>query len=177
LQQTFDGYQIIPRAELLAYILHFSSGRPAWLEPVIASAVAAIETMPLGTGGGDDLVYAIRLAGAAQLAEERRWRLQQRVRAAADDSVTRDPAQWSSYSIPPLKLAPTPDSLVADLFAEDTARNLDYLLETQQAGGYWEPTWNWGDFYPDVWPTARDEWRGELTLHNLLSLRDYGRLA
>ncbi|MFN2142254.1 MAG: hypothetical protein ACK2U5_17330 [Candidatus Promineifilaceae bacterium] len=177
LSVTFDAFQIIPRAELVAYLHAFSDlALEPWLEDVTEAAVLAVDGLPLGGGGGDDLVYALRLAGAEHLSAENRELLQRRVREAAPAAVTRDPARWATYSIPPLKLAPSPDSLVADLFAEDIQKNLDYVIDRQTAGGYWEPTWDWGGFYPDAWQGARDEWRGEITLHNLLALRAYGRL-
>ena len=177
LSATFDAYQVIPRAELVAYLHAFSDLVPEpWLEDVTKAAVLAVDGLPLGGGGGDDLVYALRLAGAEHLSSKNRQLLRRRLREVAPAAVTRDPARWASYSIPPLKLAPSPDSLVADLFPEVIQENLDYVIDTQTAEGYWEPTWDWGGFYPETWPTARDEWRGELTLHNLLSLHAYGRL-
>lgn len=177
LASTFDEFQIIPRAELVAYLLHFSDPAPApWLVEVTQAAVLAVEHLPLGGGGGDDLVYAIRLAQADGLAEDDRDRLLHRVREVAPAAVTRDPQKWETYSIPPLKLAPTPESPVGDLFPDDLQRNLDFIIDKQSAAGNWEPTWTWGDFYPDVWPAAREEWRGEITLHNLLSLQAYGRI-
>lgn len=178
LSATFDAYQIIPRAELVAFLHHFSE--PAlepWLEKTTGAAILAVEGLPLGGGGGDDLVYTARLAGAAHLSQDQRDRLLRRLREAAAASVTREPAEWAAYSIPPLKLAPAPGSFLADLFPEAIQQNLDYLIERQAPLGHWEPTWTWGDFYPEVWPAARDEWRGEITLQNLLTLRAYGRVA
>jgi hypothetical protein len=130
----------------------------------------------MGGGGGDDIVYALRLAQEVRLDAADRERLLRRVREVAAASVARDPEQWATYSIPPLKLAPTPASPAADLFPEAIQRNLDYLIDTQSIDGYWDTTWTWGDFYPEVWPQARDEWRGEITLHALLSLKAYGRI-
>ncbi|MFN2173661.1 MAG: hypothetical protein ACK2U0_10555, partial [Candidatus Promineifilaceae bacterium] len=178
LARTFDEFQIIPRAELVAFLYHFANPAPAqWLVKVKDAAVLAIKHLPLGGGGGDDIVYALRLAQTKELPPADSESLIRRMREVAAASVTRDPEQWAAYSIPPLKLAPSPSSLLTDLFPEEIEQNLDYLVGTQTDGGYWEPTWTWGDFYPDSWPKARDEWRGEITLHNLLSLQAYGRLT
>jgi hypothetical protein len=176
LADTFDEFQIIPRAELVSSLYYFAGLAP-WMVKVKNAAVLAIENLPMGGGGGDDIVYAQRLAGESNLETDDQQRLLRRVREVAAASVTRDPAQWAAYSIPPLKLAPFPSAVVADLFPEDIEKNLDYLIDNQNEGGYWEPTWTWGDFYPQTWPTARDEWRGEITLHNLLSLHAYNRIA
>lgn len=177
LAATFDEFQIIPRAELVAYLIYFSGPTPEpWLVKVKDAAILAIENIPMGGGGGDDIVYALRLAQEKRLQVADRERLLRRVREVAAASVARDPAQWETYSIPPLKLAPTPASPAADLFPEDIQRNLDYLIDKQTAAGFWNPTWTWGELYPEAWPRALEEWRGEITLHNLLSLQAYGRI-
>jgi hypothetical protein len=179
LPRTFDDFQIIPRAELVACLWRFAApGQFAWLGDVTNAAVRAVDKLPLGGGGGDDLVYTIRLAVAEGLAEVYRQAVLRRVREVTPGAVTRDPQQWRSYSIPPLKLAPSPQSPVADLLGEELlAQNLDFMIEQQAGDSAWNPTWSWGGFYAEAWPVAHEEWRGELTLHNLLTLRDYGRLA
>ncbi len=178
LANTFDHFQVIPRSELVAFLYHFSDQEQApWLEDMTKSTVAALENMPLGTGGGDDLVYAIRLATAERLPDNYRQRVMRRVREVTPEVVTRDPKEWEKYSIPPLKLAPSPNSPVADLLTDVLEKNLDFVIEQQTADGFWEPTWTWGEFYPDIWPIARDEWRGVITYHNLCSLKACGRLA
>ena len=91
--------------------------------------------------------------------------------------IERDPAAWASYSVHPLKVAPRPDSMLAEMLWDDIQVNLDYLIETQTEMGSWEPNWTWGDLYPDVWPLAKKEWSGHITLENLLTLRAYGRIA
>ena len=128
-------------------------------------------------GGGDTLVYALRLADAPELANNFKSRLEPRLREVADQIVTRDPKAWSSYAAPPLKLSPNPDSLVTDLMPDDLQVHLDYLIEQQTPEGSWEPTWNWGDFYPTDWEQAKQEWRGVLTLDSLISLRVFGRIT
>jgi hypothetical protein len=99
-----------------------------------------------------------------------------RVRDVVPTAVTRDPRQWGSYCIRPLKLAPTPHSLVADLLWDDLQVNLDYEIDHQTAEGTWDPVWTWGDLYPDVWERAKLEWRGHLTLNMLTTLGAYGRI-
>lgn len=176
--RTFDDFQVNPRADLLASLYDYAPLLPPDLLNGLAEAtVRAIERLPLGGGGGDDLVAVLRLAQAEGMPQAYRQRVLERARESAPAAVTRDPQQWSIYSTPPLKLAPAPGSPLAGLLQEDVARHLDYLINTQAPEGYWDTTWSWGDFYPDVWPQAQCEWRGEITLHNLRSLRAYGRLA
>ncbi len=180
LARTFDDYLVIPRAGILTALYHYAELLPAdWLTAVTEKAVRDIENMDTEKfgGGGDGLVYSLRLAEAPGLASTYKSRLMPRLRDIADAIVSRDPRAWSSYSAPPLKLAPTPDSPIADLLADDLQIHLDYLIEQQTTEGFWEPTWSWGDFYPGEWFQARQEWRGILTLDMLLALRAFNRIA
>lgn len=178
LARLFDGFVINPRAEIVGLLHHYSSPVPAgWLEDVTECTIADIEVIEaLGTGGGDDLCQALSLAEMEQLPQHFRDRVIARVRDVVPTAVTRDPQQWRSYCIPPLKLASTPHSLAADLLWDDLQVNLDYEIDQQTAEGTWDPVWTWGDFYPDVWEQARLEWRGHLTLNTLTTLNAYGRI-
>ena len=179
LARTFDDFRVIPRAGILADLYHYSELVPAeWLEAVTEATVLDIEQLPtekLG-GGGDALIYALRLAGVPGLPHTYKSRLAPRLREVANDVVTRDPTQWSSYCIPPLKIAPSPKSLVADVLAEDVQVYLDYIIDQQSPTGCWEPTWSWFGSYPQQWEQAKIEWRGALTLEMLLALRAFDRI-
>ena len=50
------------------------------------------------------------------------------------------------------------------------------VVREQTTDGSWAPTWSWADEFPDVWPVARREWQGVLTLDALRTLRAFGRL-
>ncbi len=179
LAETFDKYLIIPRAGILALLYHYAELVPAdWLATVTTVAMTTIQTMTDAQfdGGGDTLGYTQHLAAAPNLPAEFRAYLVPRIKTIAAQNVERDPAKWTEYCAPPLKFAPNPDSIAADALADCIPTQLDYLIETQTPAGYWDVNWTWGDFYPEVWPQARQEWRGDLTLANLLTLRAYGRL-
>jgi len=178
LARTFDGFRIIPRAEIVGLLYHYATLVPTeWLNAVTESTVAYIETVEkLGTGGGDDIVYALSLAETEELPEHLISRLVKRIRAVTPSVVSRDPQQWSSYCIAPLKLATSPRSIVADLLGEALQAHLDYQIEHQTSKGTWEPTWNWGKFYPEAWEQAKQEWRGSLTLDTLTTLRAFDRI-
>ena len=177
LARTFDGFLIIPRAEIVSLLHHFSPLVPDdWLNDVTERTVTDIEAIEaLGTGGGDDLRYALGLAEMEELPQHFRHRLLARIRAVIPTVVNRDPQEWGSYCISPLKLAPSPQSSVADLLWDDLQVHLDYQIDHQTPEGTWDPVWTWGDFYTDVWEQAKLEWRGHLTLNNLITLRAFGR--
>ena len=179
LARTFDGFTLIPRAELLASLYDYASLVPAnWLHDVTEDTVRALEAQePLGGGGGDDdLAYAIELAEADGLPADLKARLIERIRAAVPAVVIRDPQQWASYCVAPLKLMRSPHSVAADLIADALAEHLDYTIDHQTDEGTWEPNWSWGEMYPEAWPQAKLEWRGEITLATLTTLRAFGRV-
>lgn len=178
LARTFDDFVVIPRAELVGLLHDYASIVPArFLRDITETTVRGIETIePLGSGGGDDLVYALSLARTEALSDAHRDRLLARIRSVVPAVVSRDPEQWSGYCIAPLKIAPSPRSPVAGLIRDELQAHLDYQIEHQGADGSWDPVWNWGDAYPEAWEQARLEWRGHLTLETLTSLRAYGRI-
>ena len=67
-------------------------------------------------------------------------------------------------------------SFAVCLIGDDVQAHLDYQIDHQTPEGTWDPVWTWGDFYPEVWPQARQEWRGHLTLETLTSLQAFGRI-
>jgi len=178
LARTFDGYLIIPRAQLVGLLHHFSDSVPAqWLEDLTERTVSDVETIEaLGTGGGDDLAYALALAEERTLPEQFRMRLLRRIRAVVPRAVSRDPAEWNSYCIHPLKIVHRPDSPVADQIWDAIQADLDYQIDHQHPEGTWEPVWTWGGAYPSAWEQARQEWRGHLTLETLTILQAFGRI-
>ena len=180
LAQTFDKFKVIPRAGILLSLYHYAEIVPAdWLAEVTDQTIESIESLQTERfgGGGDTLVYALRLAQAPGLPDPLKARLWPFLRDVADAVVARDPDEWSGYSTPPIKLAPTPGSPVAELLADDLQVYLDYMVDQQTFDGAWEPTWHWGENYPDDWVQAKKEWRGILTLDALIALRAFDRLA
>lgn len=179
LARTFDHFVIIPRAQIVGLLHHYAQLVPrAWLDTVTEDAVTTIETLEdqAFAGGGDTLRYALDLAETEPLPQRLRDRLVPRLRSHADRIVCRDPEEWEGYCPTPLKIAPSPRSVVADLLGDDLQAQLDYAIEHQTALGAWEPTWTWGDSYPQVWKQAELEWQGHLTLETLTSLRAFGRI-
>jgi hypothetical protein len=178
LARTFDDFEIIPRAEIVALLYHYAALVPAdWLHDVTEETVRAIEAAePFGSGGGDDLAYATELAEVDALPADQKARLVERIRATVPAAVVCDPAQWASYCLAPLKVVRSPHSVAADLIADALAEHLDYTIDHQTDAGTWEPTWSWGEIYPEVWPQAKLEWRGEITLATLTVLRAFGRV-
>jgi hypothetical protein len=179
LAHTFDDFLIIPRASVVGLLHHYAALVPAgWLAEVTEQTVATLETIEddAFAGGGDSLRYALRLAETKALPQSYRDRLAPRLCRLSRKFVSCDPQEWGGYVATPLKVAPTPDSLVADVLQGGLEKHLDYQIDHQSPEGTWEPTWTWGDSYPDVWEQVKREWRGELTLRTLTALQAFGRI-
>ncbi|MFO7942906.1 MAG: hypothetical protein R6U51_01150 [Anaerolineales bacterium] len=178
LSELFDGFRIIPRALILAGLHHYAAMLPSgWLGEATESTVWYIETVEvLGEGGGSDLEYAIALAEAENLPEGMAKRLKARIREAIPEAVVRDPERWDTYCIKPLGIAPRPDALGADLLEKELQVHLDYKIAHQTPQGTWDPTWSWGESFPDTWTQARREWQGILILESLSQLKAFNRL-
>jgi hypothetical protein len=179
LADTFDDFAIIPRAQIIGTLLHFSTLVPRdWLQDLTDQAVLAIEHADVEAfgGGGDALRYALDLAESENLPLHFRERLLPKLRAATLSVVSQDPDEWGTYCAPPLKIAPKPNSIMANLLDSALPVHLDYQVAHQSPEGNWEPVWDWGDTFPEAWQQARQEWRSHLTLDTLTSLRAFGRL-
>ncbi len=178
LVSTFDGYQVIPRAKIVGLLHHYADLVPEeWLDSITAQTVAGIETItPFGSGGGDDLVYALSLAEEVSLAEQFRARIVKRLRTVVPEVVSQNPEEWGSYCISPLKIVTSPQSPIADLIWDAVQEHLDYQIDHQTQEGAWDPVWSWGDFYPDAWQGAKVEWQGYLTLATLMALKVFNRI-
>jgi hypothetical protein len=176
-RRNFAGFRVVPRAKMLAALWYFRDVVPdVFLHPVTDDTVAAIESLAEEAFWVDAYAEAAELADAPGIRPEWRARLAARLIPLARAHVTRDPAQWSTYSTPPLRLAPAPRSLLAAAVADIVPDQLDYLITIQPDDGAWRPTWNWGDRYPEAWKVAEREWRGIVTLQTLLALNAYGRI-
>ncbi len=178
LARSFDDFLVIPRAQIVGLLWHYSLTPPSdWLESLTEQTVSDIENIePFGSGGGDDLHYALSLAETEALPARFKARLVRRLREAIPATVNRDPAMWSSYCIRPLKVVSSPDSVAADLLQDEVQANLDYLIDEQTPEGSWDPVWSWGELYPADWKRAKQEWRGCLTLEALTTLQTFGRI-
>lgn len=172
----YDQFGLNPNAELLG-VLHVRRDEVAdeVLERVAAGVLACL-AVP-GDLEMHDLLCCLRLDRTPDLPPQ----LAEAVRGKIVDSLPgvlgRDRAAWEAYSLRPLQVVDTPDSPFLPGLEEAVQDNLDYEIETQEPDGSWLPRWSWGDSYPEVWPVARREWAGVLTLGTLRTLQRFGRVA
>ncbi len=164
-----------PTAELAAGLYPYAKLLPpSFLERITEFSLSYLEAQqdPLDM---HDLVCLCRLA--ERLPPDVARRTWPRLERAALVVVARDPASWSNYGPQPLNFIFSPPSPLASSLASALEANLDYRIETQGTDGSWAPNWSWGDFYPEAWPKARQDWQSVLTLETLLTLQRFGRLG
>ena len=178
LAKTFHDFLIIPRVLILGSLHAYAALVPRELLERLTDAVslALAEVPVLGTGGGSDLEYAAYLATAPGLPSSARNLVTERVTSAVPKVTVRNPEEWSAYCLTPLRAAPLPTSLGASEIRETLDTHLDWMIDHQAEDGAWNPTWSWFGHYDEVWPDAKREWKGHLTLETLLSLKAFHRL-
>ncbi|MCP5094441.1 MAG: hypothetical protein GY943_02685 [Chloroflexi bacterium] len=162
-----------PRPEIVGYLLD-------WGDKQLAAALLTA-VLTLAATQDEIEMHALfcyqRLLQTRALPQDARDHLLPLVEKWAVQHVETNPEKWGGYGLRPLAVAPTPDSPLAARFADAIDQELAYIIQTQQDDGAWWPTWSWGDSYSDVWPRAKEMWKGQLTLQTLRQLRAYGRLA
>ncbi|WP_347549975.1 hypothetical protein ABFG93_00115 [Pseudalkalibacillus hwajinpoensis] len=86
------------------------------------------------------------------------------------------PEKWDHYGVQPIVLADSEQSPFFKELNQEINVNLDYIVDKQQRDGSWEPSWSWGQ-YNDEWEIAKQEWKGYLTVQQLMVLSEFGRIA
>ncbi|TKD71303.1 hypothetical protein [Pseudalkalibacillus hwajinpoensis] len=85
------------------------------------------------------------------------------------------PEKWDHYGVQPVVLAESDQSPFAEELNQELHVNLDYIVDKQLADGSFEPNWEWGQ-YEDEWKKAKGEWKGYLTVQQLIVLSQFGRI-
>ncbi|EGA91031.1 hypothetical protein GPDM_02045 [Planococcus donghaensis MPA1U2] len=161
-----------PTAEIIGLLHHYQNLVPAdFLEEITSRALNYLNN--LTTYEPHELLSFLKLY--KQLPASQQAVIFQKLSDILKECVTTDSNQWDSYSLQPLQVVSTPNSDFYDLFKETIPENLTYVIQKQTKDGYWNPTWQWGQFEKE-WEVAKQEWQGVLTLANLKILRAFNAL-
>jgi len=166
-----------PRAEILGYLYEYPDQLPAHMRQQVSDSVLAYLLSQPDSLEMHDLMCYIRLYETPSLPETLKQILFDKLKRVVENVVSRDPAQWAGYGLPPLTVVNSPTSPFAFLFQNELAANLDFMIDRLDDAGYWNPNWFWGDIWPDAWAQAEKDWRGVLTLANLRILGAFDRLG
>jgi hypothetical protein len=170
------GFRANPGAEIVGYLWHYSTlVDEEFLDQRTETTLSHLESLATQMDMHDLLCY-LSLLESNNLPDGERIQIGLKLLQASSEIVTRDPDKWSTYSVKPLWLAPSPSSAVFEDLQAEVHLNLDYEIENQKEDGAWHPFWSWDNEYTEAWETAKQEWKGVLTLKTLLSLKAYDRL-
>ncbi|GAA5511420.1 hypothetical protein Dcar01_00129 [Deinococcus carri] len=176
LAQAFGGFQVNPRAELVARLWRWPELLPEGLLSQLTVEVRDAVLAGLDAGDVNGHHTAAVFAQQPEVPEEYREPALEYLRDVLPDRVARLPEEFAGYGLSALAVAPTPASPLAHALEEPLAAALTHLLTSQAEDGAWGPTWSWSGQFPEAWPQAEAEWRSVLTLEALRTLRDWGRL-
>lgn len=173
----WNGFRFNPRAEIAGYLQDYADLVPHALrarvtKKLLTDLEAGVDKLEM-----HDVICCVRLAESKDLPEAVRRDLMARLTPIVDRKVSRDPSEWGGYVLWPLEVVGHPASPFAGLLADAVARQLDFEIARQAESGAWEPTWTWGDRHPDVWPQAKRDWSGVLTVRVLRILKRFGRIT
>jgi len=176
-EEAFRGFWANPRASVIAYLQRFQRLAPSpFLEVARQSVIDDLMRYPQRMEMNDLLCF-IELLETDNLPRENRESILDKLRRAVPQSVETDPDKWLEYTLQPVQAVRSPESPLAGTIDPAVIEaNLDFMLSQQGADGAWSPVWSWDFIDADAWAAAEREWKGVITLNNLLTLRDYGRL-
>lgn len=164
-----------PSAEIVGYLHRYASLVPAnLLDEATRRAEANLNSSPIITGEAPQKYNVMCWERAAKWLPES---LGTAVTAAIRRTfATYDTIQAGTFDeLNILHLAPTPDAILAQVAPDVIQQALDDEIDNQADDGGWWPGWHWGQ-YEDVWPIAKQEWAGKITVDTLHTLQNYGRI-
>ncbi len=173
----WGGYIDNPRPDVLAELHFFACTQTAALREHVTMLTLKRLQAPEDHLEMHGLMCYLSLYKAPELSPTLKAALKERLPRWIDHAAERNPAKWSGYGLRPLDVAPSAESPWRAQLADAVETNLDYLIRNQTVEGCWDPHWNWGDSFPEAWPSAKRKWQAVLTLANLRTLRSYGRIA
>jgi hypothetical protein len=161
-----------PSTEIIGLLHHYKGLVPAeFLDDVTKFAIDYVHN--LHKYEHHELLSFLKLS--EKLSDKEYNFISNKLRVMVKACVTDDPEKWDFYCLQPIQVVKSSSSEYYDLFADIIPINLDFIVRKQSQDGYWEPTWSWGQF-EEEWETAKEEWRGWLTLEYLRILRSFGRI-
>lgn len=160
-------------AELLGYLtVHQSKLKHLLLQPLKDQALNNIESIKSFESFHELYCYAHMIE-----ASETFNHLSSKVSEGIMAMVEQDPSQWyQSYSPAPLNFINDKNRLYG-IPMPLINKNLDLLIERFENEGLLTPHWDWNDeLYKDNMSSARNEWKGVLTIETLEKLLIFDRI-
>ena len=129
----------------------------------------------MGLGGLAELMPVLRALGVEGLDYDL---LQARLFERGNQSIERDPAKWSQYTVRPSQLIRGPESPFYPGNEALVEKEIDFLLATREPGGVWPITWTWFGLmeqYAPQFAISENWWKATRAMETLAFLRAFGR--
>ncbi|WP_099156825.1 hypothetical protein [Virgibacillus ndiopensis] len=162
-----------PSAEIVGYLNYYNSLVPKdFLGSLNTLALDELTKLPEQIEMHDFACYQRLLESApTPIANEILKRLEKSVALTNFDK-----SKWSEYGITPLQVCSKPESPFYKLVEDGIDDNLDFVINNFTEEGSWKPNWSWFGQYDEEWKLAELDWKGYITLKNLLLLKSFDRI-
>jgi hypothetical protein len=164
-----------PSAEIVGYLHRYSSLVPAdLLNQATIHAEANLTSSPIISGKAPQKYNVMCWERAAES-------LPETLATAVTTAIRRTFAAYNTIQADTfdelniLHLAHSPNTVLAQLAPDIIQQALDDEITNQADDGGWWPGWHWGQ-YEDVWPIAKQEWAGKITVDTLYTLKKFNRI-
>ena len=102
--------------------------------------------------------------------------LKERLREQVSRSITKNTAAWeTSYVCKPSQFFRSQDSVYYSDNRDIAEYECDFIIKSQLDDGSWNIPWAWSD-YPEQWAIAKNWWKANGIIVNMLYLRGFGRI-
>ncbi len=175
LSETFGGFLINPRANILGYLLWADLPQA---EPIVRAIYLDVMTRFYETDKAiDNNTVFCYLNLIDHLPTEEKAKATDHLLQLAHLSLQTDPNEWHTYCLKPLDLVSGPEGPFYSTFEVLIHAHLDFEIGRQTSRGSWEPTWSWYGNFPETWPEAQKDWEGEITVNMMRKLQRFGRIV
>jgi hypothetical protein len=166
-----------PTANLAGFILRFADKNSELYQLGSRIAKEAVQALFAGERENDmhTLACYIRLwqyceeAGAADVIDLPALRAKLRERVT--NTITHDKAKWhTDYICRPSQFFTSRGSVFYGDNKEIADYECEFIVDTQLDDGSWNIPWSWKD-YPEEWAVAKNWWKGDVAVKNMLYLR------
>lgn len=163
-----------PSAELLGFLIKYGDAKNAGLVKTLQdTALTRLKELDESADFHEVLTFKGLYALAGNNLQKQLYTPIERLIKV---SATLDTERWKTYSAPPLLFVNSPNDPFIKLFHKDILKsNLNFLVQSL-AGDHWEPNWDWQGAYPKAWQEAKREWAGQMTVKNLVLLKNFGMI-
>ena len=161
-----------PSAELLGY-LHWASTQvpPTLLRSVTNRALMNLDSSSLISGDSPQKYNLLCWERALPY-------LPEPMATAVAQKIRHTYTAWQPLTVEQLNelsitmILGSPEAILAQVYPHEVKKLVTAETENQADDGGWWPTWSWGQ-YEEVWPVAKREWAGKITIATLLALKNF----